>query len=83
VISERSQHAEWMDLKALRQYACVSERTLREWIHRATNPLPASRVGSKILVRRRSFDAWLEKHHVASNFDVDSVIDEIVSEVTG
>ena len=25
---------EWLDLKALQRHACVSERTLREWIHR-------------------------------------------------
>lgn len=30
---------EWLDLKALQQYACVSERTLREWIHRPVNPV--------------------------------------------
>ena len=35
---------EWLDLKALQLYACVSERTLREWIHRPFNPLPAARV---------------------------------------
>jgi len=44
MISERSK-PEWMDLKALTQYACVSERTLREWLHRPIDPLPASRVG--------------------------------------
>jgi hypothetical protein len=48
MISEREQPddpmPEWLDLKALTGYACVSERTLREWIHRDSNPLPASRV---------------------------------------
>ena len=29
---------EWLDLKALTGYACVSERTLREWIHRPRTP---------------------------------------------
>jgi hypothetical protein len=56
---------------------------LREWIHRPVDPLPAARVGTKILVRRRSFDAWLEKHQVTNNFDVNSVVDGIVAEVTG
>jgi hypothetical protein len=51
MISEQQQ-PEWMDLKSLQRYACVSERTLREWIHRPTDPLPAARVGAKILVRR-------------------------------
>lgn len=56
VVGER---AEWLDLKALQQYACVSERTLREWIHRPLNPLPATRVGTKLLVRRAlSITGW-------------------------
>jgi len=72
---------EWLDLKALRQYACVSERTLREWIHRSLNPLPAARVGSKILVRRSDFDHWLESHQV-KNVDVSCIVDEVLAGVT-
>jgi hypothetical protein len=55
---------EWMDLKALTQYAAVSERTLRTWIHSTVDPLPATRVRGKILVNRRGFDAWLREHPV-------------------
>ena len=68
--------AEWLDLRALQRYACVSERTLREWIHRPVNPLPAVRVGTKLLVRRGVFDAWLEAHQV-TRFDLDSILDEM------
>lgn len=50
---------EWLDLKSLQKYACVSERTLREWIHRPVDPLPAVRVGTKILIRVvRSITGW-------------------------
>lgn len=73
--------AEWLDLKALQNYACVSERTLREWIHRAINPLPAVRVGTKILVRRSIFDAWLETHQI-KHIDVGCIVDEMVSALT-
>jgi excisionase family DNA binding protein len=73
---------EWLDLKALTQYACVSERTLREWIHRSADPLPATRVGSKILVRRSLFDRWLEAHQVR-RIDVGCIVDEMIAEVTG
>ena len=76
---ERTQ-PEWMDLKALQGYACVSERTLREWIHRASDPLPASRVGTKILIRRTVFDDWLEKHQVR-RVDIGSIVDELVGEL--
>jgi excisionase family DNA binding protein len=70
-----------MDLNGLTRYCDVSEKTLREWIHRAENPLPAVRVGVKILVRRNVFDRWLEAHTVtpADSIDVNSVVDEIIS----
>ena len=73
---------EWLDLKALQQYACVSERTLREWIHLPTNPLPATRVGAKILIRRTTFDQWLENHRL-KHVDVGCIVDELVAVVRG
>jgi excisionase family DNA binding protein len=69
---------EWLDLKALQGYACVSERTIRVWIHRAENPLPAARVGTKLLVRRRAFDQWLENHRLKA-VDVRCIVDEVFS----
>jgi len=74
---------EWMDLSALTRYASVSGRTLREWIHRGANPLPAVRVGTKILVSRRRFDAWLEQHQLKpfENIDVQGIVEEMVSGV--
>jgi len=68
---------EWLDLKALQRYACVSERTLRDWIHRPVNPLPAYSVGTKILIRRSSFDMWLESHEV-KRFDIDTILNDMV-----
>jgi excisionase family DNA binding protein len=69
---------EWLDLKALQRHACVSERTLREWIHRPIDPLPAARVGTKLLVRRSTFDAWLEAHQV-KNIDTASIVNEVMT----
>ena len=74
--------AEWLDLKALQGYACVSERTLREWIHRPENPLPAVRVGTKLLVRRSTLDRWLEAHQV-KQVDVGCMVEEILAGVAG
>jgi excisionase family DNA binding protein len=73
---------EWLDLKRLQRYACVSERTLRDWIHRPENPLPASRVGTKLLVRRSTLDRWLEAHQV-KQVDVSYIVKELVAGVTG
>ncbi len=71
--------AEWLDLKALTQYACVSRRTLQSWMNRAHDPLPASRPENKILVNRKDFDRWLEHQSVRRPVDVDSLVSEIVA----
>jgi excisionase family DNA binding protein len=72
---------EWFDITELTQYASVSDRTLRSWIHSPVDPLPAVQVGSKILVRRLEFDAWLEQHRVRTIDSVD--IGGIVNDVLG
>jgi excisionase family DNA binding protein len=72
---------EWLDLRQLTKYAAVSERTLRAWIHEPSNPLPAYRVGSKILVRKRDFDIYIERHPVRSAESVNALVDEILSGV--
>jgi excisionase family DNA binding protein len=76
---------EWLDLRALTQYAAVSERTLRAWIHSPMGPLPAVQVGKKLLIRRREFDDWLERHRfkAPSSLDIDAMVDEIVAGVSG
>jgi excisionase family DNA binding protein len=81
MVLQQSQR-EWLDLKELRRYACVSERTLRGWIHRSNNPLPAVRVGTKLLIRRSIFDRWLEAHELKP-LDVGCIVDEIVAGVKG
>jgi excisionase family DNA binding protein len=80
MISEHHQ-PEWLDLKALQGYACVSERTLRAWVHRPVDPLPAARVGTKILIRRSTFDQWLENHRLKC-VDVACIVDELITGVT-
>lgn len=72
---------EWLDLKALTQYASVSERTIREWVHRAADPLPAVRVGA-ILVRRAEFDRWLESHRL-DPINLGCIVEEMVSDLVG
>jgi excisionase family DNA binding protein len=72
--------AEWLDLRTLQNYAVISERTIRTWIHSVLNPLPAVQVGGKILIRRRAFDAWLESHRI-QNPDVSQTIEKILAEL--
>lgn len=73
---------EWLDLRQLKRYAAVSERTLRTWIHQPIDPLPASRVGGKILVRRSVFDHWLEGHKLEP-IDLGCIVDELIEGVKG
>ena len=83
-MKEKPQHEpqpEWLDLQALTRYAAVSERTLRTWIHDPVTPLPACQVGKKILVRRRDFDMYLEKHRVGNAARVREIVNDILSKV--
>jgi len=83
--SAETQYPEWMDLKTVTRYAAVSERTIREWIHRATSPLPAVRVGTKILVNRSVFNEWLKLHPLspANSVDVAAIAKQIITELAG
>ena len=81
-MTNQTNQPEWLDLKALQRYACVSERTLREWVHRSISPLPAAQVGAKILVRRSTFDRWLENHSLKT-IDIGCIVDELVAGVKG
>jgi hypothetical protein len=78
----KSTEMDWLDLRRLTQYAAVSERTLRSWIHSPVDPLLAVQVRGKILVRRTEFDRWLERHRVRT-VDLGCIVSEVVEAVTG
>jgi excisionase family DNA binding protein len=69
---------EWLDVRALTQYASVSVRTVREWVHRPTNPLPAVQVGNKLLISRTAFDAWLTTHGVQPPQCVSAIVNDVI-----
>lgn len=72
--------AEWLGLRHLAEYSDTSERTLRGWINSPVDPLPAVRIGGKILVGRRDFDSWLRRHRIipAESIDVNAIVEQIV-----
>jgi len=72
---------EWMGLRELTQYANVSNRTLRLWIHAPADPLPAVKVSGKHLVRRSELDAWLGRHRVRAlpGAELDRIVREVLS----
>jgi hypothetical protein len=71
---------QWLGLRQICQYADISERTLRAWIHSPVDPLPAVRVAGKILVRLGDLDAWLDKHRVKrlQTVDLDSIVKDVL-----
>ena len=76
---------EWLDLRELTGYAAVCERTVRGWIHLPVDPLPATRVGGKILVRKSEFDRWLERRRMKpfGTLDLDGIVKEVLEGVRG
>jgi excisionase family DNA binding protein len=77
-VSRGTVETEWLDLRALTQYASVSVRTVREWVHRPTNPLPASQVGNKLLISRTAFDEWLTAHMVQPPQGVTAIVNDVM-----
>ena len=74
---------EWLDLRALTEYACVSERTLREWIHRAENPLPAVQVGNKLLIKKSVFDEWLAAYTIRPAENANVIVEDVLRTMRG
>jgi excisionase family DNA binding protein len=72
----------WFSLRELTEYASVSERTLREWLHRSTDALPAVRVDGKILVRKSQFDDWLQRHRIQpdATVDVEGILNDLLKD---
>lgn len=78
--SRRRIEREWLGLRELTQYANVSERTLRGWIYSPVDPLPASKVLGKVLVRKSDFDAVLERHRIRTvEIDIDAIVRDVLS----
>ena len=51
----------WLTLRALAAYSSLSPRTLQAHLHDFRDPIPSYRVGSKVLIKRSEFDAWLAR----------------------
>lgn len=71
----------WLSLQSIaREYADLSERTLRAYLGHDKHPLPAHMVGGKWLVHRDDFDAWVHTFP-RSSVDVDHIVDEVMAEM--
>jgi hypothetical protein len=70
----------YLSLRALASYGGVSVRWLRARLTDPHRPLPCFRLpGSKILVRRSEFDAWLARYRQVGRPDVQRVVAEVLA----
>jgi hypothetical protein len=74
---------EWLDLRALSNYAAVSERTLPNWIHRSSDALPAYQIANKIFVKRSEFEGWIRCHLIrpTGEGNIEEIVNDIVKQV--
>ena len=69
----------WGKVKAVAQYAGISERTFRDWLKQG---LKYSRLPSgTILVRFSDIDDWLEGFTVNDD-QVSKIVDEVLADLT-
>ncbi len=71
----------YMSLKTLSKYSDLSKTTLKKLINDPFDPIPAIEAGpgGKILVRKSTFDTWMERHrlnHSQRKEDVDRIVEE-------
>ena len=71
---------QYIDLNELSTRTGVSPRTLRKWIRDPAQPLPAYRVGGKLLFQWCSVERWLENFRVTP-IDADALADELANAV--
>jgi hypothetical protein len=73
----------FLSLRTLAGYSCVSVRKLREHLRDPIHPLPHYRLGSKIVVRRSEFDAWMVRYRRVGQADVEGVVDSVMRDLRG
>ncbi len=85
VLAERvvisSQLDPFMPLTALASYSGLSVRKLRDYLDDATHPLPAYRVGGKLLIRRSEFDGWIAAFRRRGRPDVDRIVSDVLRDL--
>lgn len=67
---------QFMDLKCLAQRCGLSRRTLRALVHDPTDPLPAYRVGGKLLFEIAQVEKWIRRHRV-TDVEIDLALDDL------
>jgi excisionase family DNA binding protein len=69
---------EYLTLSDLEIYTGVGKKTLKKWINRG---MPVYKVGRLVRVKKGEFDVWMKKFRSGTSEDLDTVWDQIMSEV--
>jgi hypothetical protein len=72
---------EYLDLKALSQYSCLSVQTLRGILSQPGGP-SFYRLKGKILVNKGEWDRWLEQFKTAP-VNLDALVSEVLADFKG
>lgn len=70
----------YLDLREIGKRLSTSGRTIRAWIHDPVHPLPAYRVGGKLLFRWSEVQAWVRQHRVQP-VDADGLVNEMLANI--
>jgi hypothetical protein len=68
----------FLDLRALADYSSLSVRKLRDYLADTAHPLPAFKVGGKVLVRRSEFDAWMAQFRHEPGAEVSRIVEDVL-----
>ena len=66
----------YLDLTALSRYSSIGKSTLRQ--HIKNGDLPAYRPGGKLLVKKETFDRWVEGHAYEPK-DLNALVDDALA----
>ena len=75
--SVNASDGQYLDLRRLSTYCSVGVPTLREHLRRGK--LPFYKLRGKILVRRKDFDAYMERHRVDKREDLEELVEDAIS----
>ena len=69
----------YFDLRGLSAYSTLGVSTLRGHIKKG---MPCFKIGGKILIKLSEFDRWLEGYRVNQDQDINSLVDDIMDQIT-
>ncbi|MFH1885423.1 MAG: helix-turn-helix domain-containing protein [Pseudomonadota bacterium] len=85
MVHQKALNDSYLTKAELSELTGISIRTVHEWLHAPSDPLPHYKIGRRILVRRSEFDAWAAKRRVSGDESprVDAIVNEVLSGMSG